>query len=133
MVDTGSSTLAVIASDIDGRSKGVAFFNSSSASMIDCSSSKCQSNTCSSSLCRTNSCSSTNACCQKIGNKSGCFFNLQYGDGSGANGVLFEDRVSLRDMTVSCSIGAIVNATNGNVSLLDTSSFVKTVDRFSSR
>ncbi|GJQ11431.1 hypothetical protein GpartN1_g3222.t1 [Galdieria partita] len=113
LIDTGSSTLAVIASGIEGKTNGVPFFNSSSSTMISCASSQCQSNTCSSSLCQTNSCSSSQACCLNIGDKSGCFFNLQYGDGSGANGILFEGNVSLSDMAAKCSIGAIVNDTKG--------------------
>jgi hypothetical protein len=113
LIDTGSSTLAVVASGIGGRSGGIPFFNSSSSTIILCSSSKCQSNTCSSSLCQTNSCSSNQACCLNVDGKSGCFFNLQYGDGSGASGSLFESKVSLNNLTATCSIGAVVNDTKG--------------------
>eukprot|EP00871_Galdieria_phlegrea_P004291 jgi/Galph1/4863/GphlegSOOS_G3581.1 len=114
LVDTGSSTLAVLASDINQQSNGIPFFNSSSFSMISCSSSKCQSNTCSSALCSTSSCSSQNACCLSMNGKNGCFFNLQYGDGSGASGALFEQvAVSINDLSAKVSMGAIVNDTKG--------------------
>lgn len=107
-IDTGSATLAVPLKECKNCKRGdmrysVKESNSTIAEYLSCEHGDCGTNTCGYDC---GSCSSTKACCSK-GNEEHCAFHLNFGDGSGAQGVLVRDELQWGDVKFPVTFGGI--------------------------
>lgn len=108
-IDTGSATLAVPLKECKNCKRGdmrysVKDSTSGIAEYLSCEHGDCGSNTCRMGEC--GACSSARACCSKT-NKEHCAFHLNFGDGSGAKGVLVRDELQWGDVKFPVSFGGI--------------------------
>lgn len=109
-IDTGSATLAAPLKQCNHCKRGdmrysVEDSNSSIAEYISCGHGECDANTCSYDC---GKCSSIKACCAKA-NSSNCAFHLNFGDGSGAKGMLVRDQFQWGDVTFPVTFGGIAS------------------------
>lgn len=108
-IDTGSATLAVPLKECVNCKRGDMRYsindsNSHVARHISCDDSLCGSNTCSPFGC--GKCSAKKACCaHSDGTK--CAFHLNFGDGSGAKGILVRDILQWGDVAFPVTFGGI--------------------------
>ncbi len=108
-IDTGSATLAVPMRECKSCKKGdmrydIRKSNSGQARVIGCSDRECQADRCSRWAC--GACSLKRACCA-YSDKSKCAFHLNFGDGSGAKGVLVKDVLQWGDVKFPVVFGGI--------------------------
>lgn len=108
-IDTGSATLAVPVKECTSCKRGdmrYSFDESDSgvASMVDCEDDSCGHNTCSPFGC--GKCSSNQACCAQSDHDK-CAFHINFGDGSGAKGVLIRDELEWGDIKFPVTFGGI--------------------------
>lgn len=108
-IDTGSATLAVPVKECTSCKRGdmrYSFDGSDSgiASMVGCEDDSCGHNTCSPFGC--GKCSSTRACCAQSDHDK-CAFHINFGDGSGAKGVLIRDELQWGDLKFPVTFGGI--------------------------
>lgn len=108
-IDTGSATLAVPMKECSDCKRGDMRYSlneskSGVATEIACDDDACGADTCSSYGC--GSCSSTNACCA-LSDKTKCGFHLNFGDGSGAKGILIRDELEWGDVKFPVTFGGI--------------------------
>lgn len=108
-IDTGSATLAVPVKECENCKRGDMRYsiddsNSGIATQIGCDDEACSDNTCSPFGC--GACSSSKACCAKS-DHSKCAFHLNFGDGSGAKGILIRDELEWGDVKFPVTFGGI--------------------------
>ena len=108
-IDTGSATLAVPLKECVNCKRGDMRYSiddstSGIAEHISCGSNDCSANTCSSMGC--GKCSDKGACCAKSDPRY-CAFHLNFGDGSGAQGILVRDILSWGDASFPVTFGGI--------------------------
>lgn len=108
-IDTGSATLAVPLAECKNCKTGdmrysVEKSNSGMGRQISCDDEHCGRNSCSMYGC--GKCSATQACCAHS-DTTMCAFHLNFGDGSGAKGILVEDELSWGDMKFPIVFGGI--------------------------
>lgn len=108
-IDTGSATLAVPVKECTDCKRGDMRYDidkskSGIAKQISCESDECGENTCSSYGC--GKCSSKRACCGKS-DPDMCSFHLNFGDGSGAKGILVRDMLKWGDVEFPVTFGGI--------------------------
>lgn len=110
-IDTGSATLAAPLKECSNCKRGdkrysIADSNSGIAEYISCDHDQCEANTCGYGC---DKCSAgTNACCAKA-NSSNCAFHLNFGDGSGAKGMLVRDMFEWGDLKFPVTFGGIAS------------------------
>jgi hypothetical protein len=110
-IDTGSATLAVPMAECQTCLAGdkrynIALSTKSRGRKIDCEDDICSPERCSPFSC--GSCSSKNGCCAKSDPKQ-CAFHLNFGDGSGAKGVLVKDFMTWGGVSFPTVFGGIEN------------------------
>lgn len=108
-IDTGSATLAAPVKECENCKRGdmrysIGDSKSGIATQIGCEDAACGENTCSPFGC--GSCSSSKACCAKSDNTK-CAFHLNFGDGSGAKGILIRDELEWGDVKFPVTFGGI--------------------------
>lgn len=108
-IDTGSATLAVPVKECTDCKRGDMRYSiddsdSGSATAVSCEHESCGKNTCSPYSC--GKCSSTRACCAQSDHDM-CAFHLNFGDGSGAKGVLIRDELEWGDIKFPVTFGGI--------------------------
>lgn len=108
-IDTGSATLAVPVKECTNCKRGdmrysIAASKSGIASHISCDDPTCGANTCSPFGC--GKCSAKQACCSKSDGTK-CAFHLNFGDGSGAKGILVKDMLKWADVEFPVTFGGI--------------------------
>lgn len=108
-IDTGSATLAVPVKECANCKRGDMRYsyhdsNSGIANMVTCDDTLCGPDTCSPYGC--GKCSSTKACCASSDHDK-CAFHLNFGDGSGAKGILVRDQFQWGDVKFPVTFGGI--------------------------
>lgn len=109
-IDTGSATLAAPLKQCTHCKRGdmrysVEESSSGIAEYISCGHGECGANTCSFDC---GKCSATKACCAKA-NTTNCAFHLNFGDGSGAKGMLVRDEFKWGDAEFPVTFGGIAS------------------------
>lgn len=109
-IDTGSATLAVPLKQCTHCKRGDLRYsledsNSTIAEYISCEHDECSPNTCSYDC---GKCSSAKACCSKA-DDSNCAFYLNFGDGSGAQGMLVRDQFAWGGASFPVTFGGIAS------------------------
>lgn len=109
-IDTGSATLAAPLKQCTDCKRGdmrysVEDSDSGIAHYISCDHDECQRDTCGFGC---GKCSSIQACCSKS-NSSNCAFHLNFGDGSGAKGMLVRDEFAWGDVKFPVTFGGIAS------------------------
>lgn len=109
-IDTGSATLAAPLKQCTNCKRGdmryaVEDSTSGIAHYVSCDHDECQKGTCGYGC---GKCSSIQACCAKS-NSSNCAFHLNFGDGSGAKGMLVRDEFEWGDIKFPVTFGGIAS------------------------